>query len=393
MRFIDLCSGIGGSRAGLEDLGWKSVLSVDSNQNAVAVHRLAFGDCLGLEVSKLDSELLPEFDVLVAGFPCQPFSSSGSKTGFKHHSGNVFLEIMSIINDRRPPILLFENVVGLLRNQYGYSMACILATLTKSKYEVEWLTIDTKWLGIPQSRARVFILAQDTTAPRLKPLQADHDDLFGTPRGLSVLGKLIDDIGGRKFAISTGSLEQVESERRPRIGVPKPKATTPFLSGGIAFGDTFHTYRVKVPETFPGGLAEICSPKFRRADAVRSVRYYARGGPTLPTFRNDAIAHCLGTNIGAGPTFGVPLDLISNQDEEKQVLEYANWSRRQAGRLVFRLVPERAVRLFGPGVERIEMALSRSSVPITHQYVLIGNLIAPLVARTVGSLIQDSLKE
>jgi DNA-cytosine methyltransferase len=395
MRFIDLCAGIGGGRAGFSNIGWECKLSLEIDPCAVAVHRLAFGDCMELDVRNLDVEAVPPYDVLAAGFPCQPFSSSGSKTGFKHRSGNVFQDIMKIVAQTKPQLIILENVGGLLRNQHGYSMACILAALTEASYQVEWLTLDASWLGIMQTRARVFIIAYQTEGSN----NEQRVDLAGRPylnfnfNENGIFKELMAEVGVKAVNGSNGLLSEVIDERRPQVGKRKPTTSTPFGSAGIAAGNLFSTFNTKKPEQEYEGLGQICAPNFTRSDEIRSVRYYARGGPTKPTFRTDPIAHCMGTNIGAAPTFGIPLESILDAADEAKVLEFSNWSRRQEGHLVFRLTPERAMLLFGPGTSTIIEALAGSSVTKTKKYVLIGNIIAPLVASKIGTLVEKFLHQ
>jgi site-specific DNA-cytosine methylase len=385
--YVELCAGLGGSRVGFDEAGWDCKLAVELDPRIAASHRASFGECLAQDVRSLDANSVPVADLLVAGFPCQPFSTSGVKTGFAHNSGNVFEAIANIIETRRPPFLLFENVQGLLLNQTGYSMARILARLCELNYLVEWASIDAVRCGAPQTRRRVFIAA----------IGREHADGVASPwidvQGMPMrpfFGRLLSSIG-----ISSGkprelSLKKVLMEREPRIGIARSATATPFGGWGVAVDDRVITGKAEyeIPE-YADQLGKICCPKFPAGHLVRSVRYYARGGPTLPHFRKEAVAHCLGTNIGAAPTFAIPLGALHSKVDRDYVLEFSNWSRDQAGHLVFRLTPERALRLFGKGALRLEKALHDAEIGVTEKYIWLGNLVAPGVATFVANSIKE----
>src|SRR5262245_46926340 len=140
IRFVEFCAGAGGTRSGLQAAGWSCIGAYDNDPGAVAVHRLAVEHCDEIDVRELTPSDLPDADVYVAGFPCQPFSTSGPRAGFEHRRGNVFQEILRLVSVRRPPFLLLENVEGLLVNKAGHTFAAILRELTTLNYDVDWLT-------------------------------------------------------------------------------------------------------------------------------------------------------------------------------------------------------------------------------------------------------------
>ena len=378
--FVEYCAGAGGFRIGLEAAGWRCAASYDIDASAVEVHRLALGDCRQIDVLRLDPADVPKHDVLVAGFPCQPFSSSGNRSGFGHSSGTVFGSIVDCIDVHEPNLVVLENVRGLLSNANGYTMAVILDQLTSRGYVVEWFLIDAAWLGVPQSRPRVFFIA--------KRDQSDQrNSQFLSPAFRSILLKhpsLSNLVLGASKALS---IEEVLTERLPEIGRPKPSPTTPFGPFGIASGDDVVTCAATYPGQLQAGhVGEICSPSLTARHHIRSVRYWGHSGETKPYFKREAIAHCIGTNIGAGPTFGIPKKYVRGKNDRRRLLEFANWHREQDDYLVFRLTPERAVQLFGEHTELIAKAFEHSAVPDTKKYVILGNLVAPIVAESIAQL-------
>ena len=98
----------------------------------------------------------------------------------------------------------------------------------------------------------------------------------------------------------------------------------------------------------------------------------------------------MGTNIGAAPTFAIPLKKIDSPLEKAQILEYSNWNREQMYHLIFRLKPERAIKLFGDGVSELQKSFQDSAIGITKKYILMGNMVAPEVGKNVAELFANS---
>ena len=391
MKYVELCAGLGGSRTGFDSLGWECALAVEKDIDTANLHRDIHGDCLTLDVCDINPTELPSHDVLISGFPCQPFSTSGSQTGFHHPSGNVFDAISRILEENMPSFVILENVAGLLSNRYGHSMGTILKRLCDLGYFVEWLLTDSVWLGVPQTRPRIFLIA------RLRPQNMDEfkdllgdNDFHGYFQQSSIFAPLLREISAKLKPFSNGELSSVVRDIQPRIGEKMPTSPTPFGPAGVASQDHFASLKRVVKTIIPSNLGEICCPNFPDNAMARSVRYYARGAGTKPTFRDKAVAHCVGTNIGAAPTFAIPLEYIRGDCSKRMALEWANWTRIQDGHLIFRLVPERAVHLFGSGVERIAEALKQSQLGITKKYVMLGDMVAPMMASRIGSLIETS---
>lgn len=396
MRYVELCAGMGGTRAGLDRAGWECVFSADNDEDAVEIHRLAFGDCELVDVTQLKPSDIPDHDTLVAGFPCQPFSSSGTRKGFRHESGHVFESIADVIEHHLPDHLIFENVQGLLSNAFGHSFAVILERLNQFGYAVEWLLTNTLWFGIPQSRPRVILIGT-----RCGPSTQFQMDLFGD-RDLGryhqengLLRKLSGDSVLSFTSPSNGLLlDEIES-RQPRVGLRRPTPTTPFLAGGVAVDGAYHTFKVgvgKATAISDEALGDICCPRFSYRNRVRSVRYWGHSGETTFYLKKEPVSHCIGTNIGANPTFAIEKRYIKSKAERERLLEFSNWHREEEEVLVFRLLPERAVKLFGPGASCLKDAMLNSSVAATAQYRLLGNLVAPEVAKSVATLISKDRK-
>jgi DNA (cytosine-5)-methyltransferase 1 len=160
IRFIDLFAGVGGFHLGLTRSSnkFKCVYSNEWNKYANSVYRKNLGECDARDIRTVNSGELPEFDMLCAGFPCQSFSIAGKRRGFEDTRGTMFFEIARIIREKKPRLLLLENVKGLLNHDNGATFEVIVSTLQELGYSVEWQVLNSKNHGVPQNRERVFII-------------------------------------------------------------------------------------------------------------------------------------------------------------------------------------------------------------------------------------------
>lgn len=163
IRFFDMFSGIGGFRAGLERAGGFSCIGhseIDKHAEKAyrAVHNIKENEVFYEDARTINPKKMPGFDLLCAGFPCQSFSIAGKRRGFDDVRGTLFFEIARLAREKRPPYLLLENVPGLLSHDTGRTFTTILATLNDLGYGVEWQVLNSKDLGVPQSRRRVYII-------------------------------------------------------------------------------------------------------------------------------------------------------------------------------------------------------------------------------------------
>jgi DNA-cytosine methyltransferase len=395
LKYVEFCCGIGGTRAGLDAAGWQCQLAIDNNQDAIDVHKLVHGEALYANIEEVTTDTIPNVDVWVAGFPCQPFSTSGSKKGFEHHSGNVFEHLIRLIKTKGPSIIVLENVEGLLTNKSGHTFAVILSRLTELDYRVDWIVEDLQWFGVPQSRPRLFIIAEKDNVLKKTPLRSPETHLpfpsFQQP--LSIFSKLLSEKKLSWVDRSTGSLNETERKLAPAIGKKKYKGKKIFGSLGSAADDTFFSYDVTKSKinNFKFTLAEVVAPRFKNPKQIRSGRFYARGGPTKLFLREELVSHCVGTSLGGAPLFAVPLSSIKGPDDRARFLEFANWHREQDGVLVMRLRPDRSVLLFGEHTKKLHSGLSKWGVGDTRKYVLVGNMVAPIMATGIANLIDEQI--
>ncbi len=159
IKFIDLFSGIGGFRLAFESVGATCVFSADIDKHACETYKKNFGDYPLCDVSKVNAHEIPNFDILCAGFPCQPFSLAGERKGFEDTRGTLFFDIERIIEEKKPKAFILENVKGLVNHDKGRTLKIILKTLkSKLNYNVFYKVLNSKDYALPQNRERIYII-------------------------------------------------------------------------------------------------------------------------------------------------------------------------------------------------------------------------------------------
>ena len=163
-RFIDLFAGIGGTRIAFEAVGGECVFSSEWDKDAQATYQANFGETPHGDITEIQSRDIPDFDVLLAGFPCQPFSSIGQRLGFMHKTqGTLFYDVLRILKEKRPTAFLLENVVGLVNHDKGNTFAVFVNSLNELGYSVQHQVLDAADYGVPQHRKRIYIVGFDKT--------------------------------------------------------------------------------------------------------------------------------------------------------------------------------------------------------------------------------------
>ncbi len=159
IKFIDLFSGIGGFRLAFESVGATCVFSAEIDKHACETYQTNFGDNPFCDVTKLEASTLPDFDILCAGFPCQPFSLAGERKGFNDTRGTLFFDIERIIQEKQPKAFILENVKGLVNHDKGNTLKVIIETLSKKlNYNIFYKVLNSKDYGVPQNRERIYII-------------------------------------------------------------------------------------------------------------------------------------------------------------------------------------------------------------------------------------------
>ena len=164
IKYIDLCCGIGGFRVGInmfmekyKNYNFECVFSADIKTDAIKTYNLNFDETL--EYTDIyDIKELPDFDLLCAGFPCQPFSSAGNKKGFDDDRGGMIFKIVDICKKYQPSTVLLENVSNLLTLENGTIINKIQELFEEIGYNITYQKLNSNKFGVPQSRERVYIV-------------------------------------------------------------------------------------------------------------------------------------------------------------------------------------------------------------------------------------------
>lgn len=178
-RFVDLFAGIGGFRLAFEAVGGVCVFSSEWDVHSQKTYFANHGDFPKGDITQIDSSQIPNFDVLLAGFPCQPFSSIGLRQGFLHQTqGTLFYEIARILRDKNPMAFVLENVEGLTHHDEGRTLAVILETLRDLGYTVTHQVLDASEYGVPQKRKRIYIVGHRLEGKTFRFPAKTRSDVF-----------------------------------------------------------------------------------------------------------------------------------------------------------------------------------------------------------------------
>lgn len=192
MRILSLFSGCGGLDKGFVDAGYEVVWANDFDKYAVQTYQANFGDHIVLgDINKIEITDLPAFDMLIGGFPCQPFSMMGEERGFEDARGTLFFRIAEILKykieqNEKPRVVVLENVRSLKTHNKGKTFKTILSILENDLgYKVFYDILNTADYGIPQTRNRTYIVcfaneAADFSFPEKLPLNSTLQDLLET---------------------------------------------------------------------------------------------------------------------------------------------------------------------------------------------------------------------
>lgn len=158
-KFIDLFAGIGGMRIAFQKAGGECVFTSEWDKYSQKTYEANFGEVPFGDITQIDERMIPKFDVLSAGFPCQPFSTIGKRQGFSHPTqGTLFHDVVRIMRHQRNKAFLLENVAGLVSHDNGRTLSVIEETLTELNYRFDYKILDAANFGVPQHRSRIYIV-------------------------------------------------------------------------------------------------------------------------------------------------------------------------------------------------------------------------------------------
>ncbi|MDP3010772.1 MAG: DNA cytosine methyltransferase [Methylococcales bacterium] len=180
-KTIDLFAGIGGIRLGFESYGCENIFSSEWDKDAQKMYAANFGEIPHGDINLIEPSDIPNHDILLAGFPCQPFSIAGKGLGFADTRGTLFFNIEKILAVKKPRAFLLENVKRLTTHDNGQTYAVILEKLKALGYTVYSRVFNSLDFGLPQKRERIYIVGF------LQPVHFDFPMLLGYYQPLSEL--------------------------------------------------------------------------------------------------------------------------------------------------------------------------------------------------------------
>ena len=195
-KFIDLFSGIGGIRLPFQELGGECVFSSEIDKFAKQTYQAYYDDLPAGDITQIVPSEIPNFDVLLAGFPCQPFSQAGQRKGFDDTRGTMFFYIEEIIRTKKPRAFLLENVKGLKGHDKGNTFKVICKHLNDLGYQIHHQILAAKDFGLPQNRERIYIVGF---------LEEDAYNKFHFPEPLNIatkVGDILEKNVAEKYTIS-----------------------------------------------------------------------------------------------------------------------------------------------------------------------------------------------
>jgi DNA (cytosine-5)-methyltransferase 1 len=209
LRAIDLFAGIGGFHQASHNLGVDVVFASEWEPNARKTYQENFqsvspelfsSDNFVGDVTQVIPSEIPDFDILMGGFPCQPFSHSGKRQGFQDEKGrgNLFFNIISILKEKQPEAFFLENVRGLLNHDNGNTFQTIQSLIHELGYTFHWRLVKASDFNVPQHRPRVFMVG----------FRSDIQDTFQFPEPV-VLTNTISHVLGGEVTTYTGKPREV----------------------------------------------------------------------------------------------------------------------------------------------------------------------------------------
>ncbi len=225
-RFIDLFAGIGGIRLGFESVGGKCVFSSEFDEDACKTYEANFGEHPSGDITKIEAKDIPDFDILLGGFPCQAFSIIGKKEGFANETcGTLFFDIERILKEKRPPAFMLENVRNLTAHDNGNTFKVIKSHLEALGYKVYSKVLNALDYGVPQKRERIIIVG------------FINDVSFSFPEPVNVNDrKSLEDILEKNVDKKYYVREEIKQSRLERLkdkNYPKPYISHENIAGSI----------------------------------------------------------------------------------------------------------------------------------------------------------------
>lgn len=225
-KFIDLFAGIGGIRLGFESVGGQCVFSSEFDEDACKTYEVNFGEHPSGDITKINAEDIPDFDILLGGFPCQAFSIIGKKEGFANETcGTLFFDIERILKVKRPTAFMLENVRNLVAHDNGNTFKVIREHLEALGYIVHAKVLNALDFGVPQKRERIIIVGF------LKDIPFEFPKPICESERLSLSDILEENVDAKYYVKESIKLSRLERLRDKDY--PKPYISHENMAGSV----------------------------------------------------------------------------------------------------------------------------------------------------------------
>lgn len=224
--FIDLFAGIGGIRIGFESAGGHCVFSSEFDKDACKTYEANFGEHPQGDITKINTDEIPDFDILLGGFPCQAFSIIGKKEGFGDEArGTLFFEIERILKEKKPSAFMLENVRNLTAHDHGRTFKVIISHLEALGYHVHYKVLNALDFGVPQKRERIIIVGFLEDAPFEFPNPLPKEERLS-------LSDILESNVDRKYYVRD-AIRDSRLERLKDKNYPKPYVSHENIAGSV----------------------------------------------------------------------------------------------------------------------------------------------------------------
>jgi DNA (cytosine-5)-methyltransferase 1 len=312
LKFIDLFCGIGGFHQALTKIGCQCVFASDIDENCKKTYEKNYGLKPEGDITKIEINKIPNFDILCGGFPCQPFSKAGFQKGFDDDRGNLFFNICNIVNFHKPKYIILENVRNLASHDNGNTWKVIKENITKLGYYTykEPVLLNVLHFNIPQNRERVVIMCKRMDLGMLPELPEIHKN---PKQNLTYFVKDIIDENIKNIKL-TGKLKDVhliweefiQILNTNNLCVPKFPIWTDWWDNIVHENDNFYIkYKLwidKNREFYNNNLSILNKWLFesrKNKNWVGAVRKFEWQAGNL-TNKNNSLDKCLWTARGSG---------------------------------------------------------------------------------------------
>lgn len=394
LTFIDICSGIGGFRLGLEAAGHKCIGFCEYDKFARASYEAMHdtkGEWKAYDVTKLEPGDIPYADIWCFGFPCQDISIAGKRRGLSGKRSGIYYSIIDLIKGKserdKPTYLLVENVKNLLSIHGGFDFAAVLSEMEEAGYDCRWQVLNSKNFGVPQNRERVFLVAnlrsrgrreilpvQGTDGTALKQvIGGKQGERVYDPDGVSVT--LLSNAGN--FGGKTGLYFVDQSYNHPRIREEARCLIANYNAGITTWGSNSGVLEAH---------AVITPERMEKRQNGRRMKAAGEAMFTLTSQDRHGVFLCQETDSSGQSVLRVQ---NGKKKEQSQTLycECQIGTMMKCGR-IRRLTPKECFRLQGFPDELYEKASAVNSE--TQLYKQAGNAVTTTVAFAMAMMLPES---